>query len=301
MENEKLAAKKWGLVLNGGGGKGSYQIGVFKALREMGMADNIAAAAGSSAGGLNACLWQFDDATCEAAWDGISMEKLADIELDMIDGYEGLVSREGLLSLMDDYVDMGIVSNAKEPTFVTLAEYDAAGGGTPVARYVTLNGKNPEEIKQLLLITTCMPFIYEPIDMNGHKYRDGGLADNMPIKPLYDLGIRNMIVVCTTTDRPDLSNYPDVEFLVIRPSRNIGELFTGTLDFNPKGAKIRARLGYMDALRILKHYGNPYADLEDIAERELRLFAASLRQEEVAEKTNEHMDKLNAIIKKYDF
>lgn len=301
MANQKLEGKKWGLVLNGGGGKGSYQIGVFKALREMGMADKIAAVAGSSAGGLNACLWQFDDATCEAAWDGISMEKLADIEFDMIDGYEGLVSREGLLQLMDDYVDMNVISNASIPIFVTLSEYDAQGRGTPVARYVPLNGKNPEEIRQLLLITTCMPFIYEPIDMNGVKYRDGGLADNMPVKPLYDMGLRNMIVVCTGTETPDLSQFPDVEMIVIKPSKNIGELFTGTLDFNPKGARVRARLGYMDAARILKHYGNPYADLEDIAKRELRLFEASVRQEIVTEQTNDHMDKLNAIMKKYDF
>lgn len=301
MENQGPESKNWGLVLNGGGGKGAYQIGVFKALRENKMSDKIIAVAGTSAGGLNACLWQFDDATCEAAWNSISMESLADIELNMIDGYEGLVSREGLLQLMDDYVDMNVVSNAKIPTYVTLAEYNVNGEGTPVAKYVPLNGKTPEEIKQLLLITTCMPFIYEPIDMNGLKYRDGGLADNMPIKPLYELGIRNIIVVCTGTGEPDLSAFPDAEFMVIKPSRNIGELFSGTLDFNPKGVKVREKLGYMDASRTLKYYGNPYADLEDITARELRLFDASVRQEIVAGQTSEHMDKLNAIYKKYDF
>lgn len=301
MDDLKVAQKNWGLVLNGGGGKGSYQIGVFQALRELGLEEKIVAVAGTSAGGLNACLWQFDNETCSAAWDSISAEKLLDVELEMIDGYEGLVGREGLLELMDQYVDMSRITFAKIPTLVTLAEYDAVGEGTPVARYVPLNGKSPEEIKQLLLITTCLPFIYEPIAMNGHMYRDGGLADNMPIKPLYDMGLRNIIVVCTSTEMPDLSAYPDVDFIVIRPSKNIGELLTGTLDFNAKGARVRSQLGYLDGMRMLKHYGNPYANLEELAELDHRIFDAKVRQDDVTTQTNEHLDKINSLFRKFDF
>ena len=36
-----------GLVLSGGGGKGAYQIGVLKALKENGYLDNIAGISGS--------------------------------------------------------------------------------------------------------------------------------------------------------------------------------------------------------------------------------------------------------------
>jgi NTE family protein len=299
MIQEQLQGKKWGLVLNGGGGKGSYQIGVFQALREMGMTEQIAAVAGSSAGALNTCLWLFDDATCRAAWESISMEKLGSIDPSMIDGYEGMVSRDGLLELMNDYVNMETVSKSPIPLYVTLAEYDADGNGTPAARYETLNGKSPEEIRELLLITTCLPILYEPIRMNGKVYRDGGLADNMPVRSLYDMGLRNIIVVCTSTEMPDLSAYPDVEFLVIRPSKNIGELFTGTLDFSPKGVKVRVQLGYMDGMRNLKYYGNPYANLEEIAAVELRQLEAEIRQDVLTEQTDEHMEKLKSIYQKY--
>lgn len=301
MEWEKDGKKEWGLVLNGGGGKGAYQIGVFRALRELKADEKIAAVAGSSAGALNMCLWLFDDATCKAAWESISPEKLADIELDMLDGYEGMVSREGLLDIINDYVNLEIVGGAGIPLYATMAEYDAAGGEKPTARYMSLNGRTPEEIRIILLASTCLPFLYEPIALNGHLYRDGGLADNMPIKPLYDMGIRKMIVVCTSTNMPDLSAYPDVEFLVIRPSKDIGGLLTGTLDFSGKGVKVRMELGYMDGIRNVKYYGNPYANLEEIAAVELRQLESRIHSEIVTDNVMERMDKLKSIYDRYDF
>ena len=51
-----MERKNYGLVLSGGGGKGAYQIGVWKALREKQMDTWIKAVAGTSAGSLNAML-----------------------------------------------------------------------------------------------------------------------------------------------------------------------------------------------------------------------------------------------------
>ena len=46
---------KFGLSLAGGGGLGSYQIGVWKALREYEIDKRIDALSGTSVGILNAC------------------------------------------------------------------------------------------------------------------------------------------------------------------------------------------------------------------------------------------------------
>ena len=45
------------LVLGGGGGRGAYQIGVWKALREFGIEKNIKAVSGTSIGGINAAFF----------------------------------------------------------------------------------------------------------------------------------------------------------------------------------------------------------------------------------------------------
>ena len=51
--------KEYGLVLAGGGTKGAYQVGVWKALKELKI--NIKGIAGASIGSLNGALFLQDD------------------------------------------------------------------------------------------------------------------------------------------------------------------------------------------------------------------------------------------------
>ena len=65
--------EEWGLVLNGGGGKGSYQIGVFKALFEHHINDCIIAVSGTSSGALNSVLFANGDLNVAVnAWQDIT-------------------------------------------------------------------------------------------------------------------------------------------------------------------------------------------------------------------------------------
>lgn len=50
-----------GLVLAGGGGKGAYQIGVWKYLHECGLDRYVCAVSGTSVGSLNAALFASGD------------------------------------------------------------------------------------------------------------------------------------------------------------------------------------------------------------------------------------------------
>ena len=53
--------RKIGLVLAGGGGKGSYELGVWKYLSEIGLVKKISVISGSSVGALNAILLSLCD------------------------------------------------------------------------------------------------------------------------------------------------------------------------------------------------------------------------------------------------
>jgi NTE family protein len=48
---------KIGLVFSGGGGKGAYEIGVWKAFKEYGIDKYVCAVSGTSVGALNAALF----------------------------------------------------------------------------------------------------------------------------------------------------------------------------------------------------------------------------------------------------
>ena len=72
-------AKDYGLVLEGGGAKGSYQIGAWKALREAGI--SIKGISGASVGALNGALICMDDLeTAEYIWENISYSRVMDID-----------------------------------------------------------------------------------------------------------------------------------------------------------------------------------------------------------------------------
>ena len=72
-------SKAYGLVLEGGGAKGSYQIGAWKALREAGI--TIEGVAGASVGALNGAMVCMDDLeTAEYLWENISYSKVMDVD-----------------------------------------------------------------------------------------------------------------------------------------------------------------------------------------------------------------------------
>ena len=54
-----MEEKEYGLVLAGGGTKGAYQVGVWKALQELNI--NVTAIVGTSIGALNLALFLQDD------------------------------------------------------------------------------------------------------------------------------------------------------------------------------------------------------------------------------------------------
>lgn len=101
--------KKIGLVLAGGGGRGAYQIGVWKALRETGLEGYITAVAGSSVGGLNAALFtQGGLDKAEEIWRSISPEIILTSKFKSEDGFKrmSLFERDGLRKIIADGLDM---------------------------------------------------------------------------------------------------------------------------------------------------------------------------------------------------
>ena len=55
-------------------------------------------------------------------------------------------------------------------------------------------------------------------EIGGAYYRDGGISDNAPVKPLYDIGLRKFVISYLGNEAADLSQFPDAEFLELFPS-----------------------------------------------------------------------------------
>lgn len=73
MKNEQTIS----LVFAGGGGKGAYQIGVWRALDELGISQRVSAVSGTSVGAINAALFaQNNYELAKEAWSNLSYENI---------------------------------------------------------------------------------------------------------------------------------------------------------------------------------------------------------------------------------
>lgn len=303
-----FSKNEWGLVLAGGGGKGAYQIGAFRALREKGVDDYITAVSGVSVGALNLVLFAYNDQKmAEDVWKNISPKQFLEVDPELIDFKEGLMSRDGLTEILDNYIDMEIIRKNERRLYVTLTEVDAQGKAqSGLAKYFSLNYQGDKRIRDLLLASSALPIIYEPVEIDGKLYKDGGLKDNLPIAPLYAEGLRHFIVVGLSPDtKIDYDRFPGAEFVFIKPGKNIGGFWDGTLDFTSDGARTRMEIGYKDALRALEFSDK---DMED--ENNRIMYEASevndynniifeYRKGRLEKEVGDEMDKINKLMEKY--
>lgn len=70
-----VAGEPIGLVLSGGGAKGAYEVGVWQAMEEMGLAGDVAAISGTSVGAINGALFATRSEAAETLW----LENMQDI------------------------------------------------------------------------------------------------------------------------------------------------------------------------------------------------------------------------------
>ncbi|WP_304354559.1 patatin-like phospholipase family protein [Brachyspira innocens] len=260
--------KKLGLVLGGGGGLGSYQIGVWKALKEYGVDNMIKAIAGASVGVLNACLIaQNNYEIAEYIWtneieDKILSKKKIDKNNSFISS-NGIFSREGLIEIIDKYLNIDIIVNYEYPIYaaaVNLKKIDV--------EYFKLNGKTHQEIKEIMIATSAIPLVFGRQNIKGVDYVDGGVeilnGNNLPLRPLYDENCDEIIVINLYKDATIEKSYHCKVYEIV-PSNDIGDFFTGAMDFSLEGARMRLEEGYKDAKNILKQvFKMGYTQLESM-------------------------------------
>lgn len=276
-------SKKVGLVLAGGGGKGAYHIGVWKALREFKVDANINYVSGTSVGALNAALFaQGNLEAAEEVWWNISSDDILHINSDKISEMlpsnidkklisnffksHGIFSRKGLERIMEKYINFNTLHNSEiyatcsdvtlyPPGYREVLALSNAILGKKFGKesYFRLKNFSESIMKKILFASSALPVVFDTEEIDGSIYYDGGLTDNVPIKPLYDEGCKVIFVVHLNRSHViNHDNFPDAQIFEIIPQDSQGGLFTGTLDFTQEGAKKRIDQGYEDAVRMLK-------------------------------------------------
>lgn len=291
MELKIDSSKAYGLVLEGGGAKGAYQIGAWKALREAGIV--IRGVAGASVGALNGAMICMNDLEkAEYLWQNISYSKVMDVEDDLMDDIikgrrKGLqikrVLNEGMKILKEGGIDVSPLRRLiaetvdeekirKSPCELYVVTYSLTDRKK---LYVNLKEVGPNMIQDMLLASAYfMAFKTEPL--HGKKYTDGGGVNNVPLDILVERGYEDIIVVRIYGLGRDNERRVEIpagtNVYHIAPRQDLG----GILEFDRKKCRRNMELGYYDAKRLLYGLEGRYYYL-DVPQQEMayakRLFA----------------------------
>ena len=286
MEPKLDLSKTYAIVLEGGGAKGSYEIGVWKALEEMGVKYN--AVAGTSVGALNGALMTMRDLPrAIEAWSSIRLDKVIDYDEEDEENLKKMVSGDiGLDNISDvlkqafgvirdrgldvaplrawvhEVVDSKRIKESDVRLFVeTVSITDRKG------LEVCVNDLEEEEIYDMLLASAYHP-AFRMEKLGGKLYTDGGFIDNLPVDALVNNGYKDIIAVRLPGgmgwerkfELPD-----DVNVWYIESEADLG----GVLNFVPEQAQRDMTIGYYDAWRDLCGlHGRQYYVERSMTERE---------------------------------
>lgn len=258
--------KEYGIVLEGGGARGSYQIGAWKALREAGI--KIRGIAGASVGALNGALICMDDLEkAEEIWENIRYSQVIDVDDDVIETVKKLdlkslnlvkVAEDAKKILKDKGLDITPLKNLIE-SVVDEDKIRSSDRELYLTTYsvtdrelLVLNAKDiPDgEIGDMLLASAYFP-AFRNDKLGGKRYLDGGGWNNVPINILLEHDYKDILVIRIyglgydserTTEIPE-----DVHVTHIAPRQDLG----GILEFDRTRARKNMTLGYYDAKRVL--------------------------------------------------
>ena len=274
------------LVLSGGGSKGSYQLGVWKALKKLRIKYDIIT--GTSSGALNGALMtQNTYRKAEKIWNELNMKVLFGEDIDEVNNKKDLFKMYGK-QIKNGGMDITELEKLIADTLDTNKFYKSRIRYGLVA--VNLSEFRAEELTKdiipedklkdyLVASASCYP-AFKKKDIEGLKYVDGGYYDNLPINLAIKLGATE--IICVDLRAPGLKKDPtnkNIKITTIRPNNKLSNF----LDFNNEIVKKNIAYGYNDTMKKFKKLeGKKY----------------TFKKNSLAYNRNEYEDTYNYILKK---
>ena len=249
------------IVLSGGGAKGAYEVGVWKALRKLHIKYDIVT--GTSIGAINGMMMaQKEFYKCLRIWKNINYDVLYD-NFKQINN-----SKEMYLEYLNKIVDGGIdtikieqlINDNYKPNklYNSKIAFGVVSYNLSTRKVVISTKKNtrPDKLKKYILASaTCFPF-FKPTKIDNDILVDGGYYDNLPINLAIELGATEIIAVDLGSIgfKKRIKN-KDIKITYIEPNNKLDSF----LMFDSNVTKRMINLGYNDTMKVFKRLeGNLY-------------------------------------------
>ncbi|RQD69195.1 MAG: patatin-like phospholipase family protein [Tindallia sp. MSAO_Bac2] len=260
-----------GLTLEGGGGKGAYQIGAWKAFREKGI--DFDGVTGTSVGALNgAMILQEDFDLAWETWYNVEPNRVLSIDDDINELITDWKLDQKNVSILLEEIRKAIRNSGVD----TAPLYDLVQqminekkirDSTKDFGFVTYSLSDMEPLElfkedvpegkmaDYLMASSYLP-VFKDRKFNGKRFLDGSFYNNLPINMLLRKGYSKIYVVRLYGRGRILKVDPgDTELVYICPNRELG----GVLNFTTEQSRRNLQIGYLDTLRVLdKMEGSHY-------------------------------------------
>jgi NTE family protein len=272
-------ASGWCLVLSGGGTKGVYHVGVWKALKELGI--GVEAFTGASIGAIIAAfLSQGLEAEMENFMDSVGIDSIFALPPELREErgfrmdaaalaaapgmFRALVERRGLdvsplRGFLESHLDEAAIrASGKDLGIVTVNTSDLR------PRELFIDDMEEGRVVDYVMASAAFPGFQRPV-IEGKKYMDGGLYDNIPYSMARKRGYRRLIV--SDISGAGRNRKPDVEdslTIYIKNSMELGGIF----DFDREFLEDFSLLGYLDTMRTFGRFVGRFFFVEPEPEAE---------------------------------
>lgn len=246
--------KEYGLVFSGGGTRGAYEIGTWKAFNELGL--KFKAVAGTSIGAINSALFaQGDYDIAYNLWTNTDIVNFMNYEeSNAVSLFVRAVKDKGLdisplKNLLLKYIDEDKIRKSD-------IDYGLVTYSVTNMKPVMLNKKDIPKGKLIdYIIASASHPMFKLKEIDGVKYIDGGVYDNMPISLAVKSGVKDVICVDASSGLGKTQSYTKDDFnldslTLIKYSGSIGRV----LDFNLSMAKSSINMGYLDTMKCFNKY-----------------------------------------------
>lgn len=243
------------VVLSGGGAKGSYQIGVWKALRKLNIKFNIVT--GTSVGSINGALMtQNDYLKAKILWKKLSPEMIFgdkykdyENEFELYKKYgENIIKNGGMnVSALEKLINKNLNINK---FYNSKVNYGLVTLNITTMEPVKLEKKDIPKSKladYIIASSTCYP-AFKIKKINGEEFIDGGFIDYLPINLAIDMGADEIIAVDLKAPGIKIPPKKFIKITTIEPNNEINNF----LDFSRKNSKRNITLGYNDTMKVFK-------------------------------------------------
>ena len=243
---------KIGLALGGGGARGSYQIGVLKALHDEGILKNILNVSGTSIGAINT-LMVMSNLTFEKMielWERIDNAEIYGQGLDRFKlDKQGLFSLQELYDKLSKEISLSEIRASKIQGYATASKIHKGSRIEQVLIYrmekEVFHLNDYKDPHRAVLASASIPVLFGSVDIDDDKYVDGGAKDNCPIEPLLNQGC-DVIIAVPIDGYFNAKKYDKENILLvnIESKRLFSFIPYDILDFKPDAVRNKVEYGY---------------------------------------------------------